>query len=137
MYSRAYHRGGRPDGAEGERAKLEVRDAGSDEDAAKQVIAKAREKFDAIDKELRSVDLIESYREILDDALEREGHSVEDEYLQIKRELRFATGPYADRAAELMERWATSNTRHIRFVAKVFAVRADRLTNRKVVRSGT
>jgi hypothetical protein len=115
---------------------MEVRDAGSDEDAAKAVIEKAREGFDAIDKELRSVDLIESYREILDEALEREGHSVEDEYLQIKRELRSATGPYTHRAAELMERWATSNTRHIRFVAKVFAVRADRLTNRKVARSG-
>ena len=98
-------------------------------------MAKVRSGIDAIDKEFRDVNLMESYREILDHTMESEGHALDDDYFAIKRDLRSATAPYANCLPELVERWTSNNTRHIRFVAHLFTTRADRLTKGNRVRA--
>ena len=114
---------------------LEVRSVRDDEEAAGRLMAKVRSGIDAIDKEFRDVNLMESYREILDHTMESEGHALDDEYFTIKRDIRSATAPYANCLPELVERWTSNNTRHIRFVAHLFTTRADRLTKGNRVRA--
>ena len=50
-------------------------------------MAKVKSGIDAIDNEFRDVNLMESYREILDHTMESEGHALDDEYFTIKRDI--------------------------------------------------
>ena len=105
-----------------------------DEEAARTLLEGVRSTIAALDREFteRDVNLLETYSDVVDEGLVDEGRNLENEYRQIRQDLRFPREPLARTVPALIERWITHNTRNARFIAALFMIKARNLTKATV-----